>query len=196
MYISRKKLLMLLVLLCSLTFAIPTSAAPTDPAQQIVLKLTGSNNFLIEGNSTVLSYTKQIDLSDVKFGFSSTATASPATGLWNLAGKVNFNKITIQKQSDKSTTNLIRALAKGSHLPKMEITYLTTDYDGYNGGPARELMSIIGEEVLITNFKNNNGKEEVTFDMVKISVTYYDYSDKGTRTGNTITYDMLGDIVQ
>jgi type VI secretion system Hcp family effector len=182
MYISRKKLLMLLVLLCSLTFAIPTSAAPTDPVQQIVLKIT-ANNELIEGNSTVLFYTKQIDLSDVKFGFSSGATAFSA-------GKVNFNKITIQKQSDKSTPNLIRALAKGTHLIKMEITYLTTDAEN-----PKKLMSFIGENVVITNFKHNNGKEEVTFDMGILTVNYYNYSDKGELTTGTITYDILENIV-
>lgn len=186
MYISRKKLLMLLVLLCSLTFAIPTSAASTDPAQKIVLKLTVPGG-LIEGNSTVKFYTKQIDLSDVKFGFSSTATASPASGGGG-AGKVNFNKITIQKQSDKTTPHLIRHLAKGKFLTKMEITYLPTDYDG--GAISRPLMSIIGEHVLITNFKNNNGKEEVTFDMAKITVTYYD------NPNSTVTFDMENSTVE
>lgn len=139
----------------------------------------------IKGESKDVVYSGKIDVLDFEWGLSQAGTFH--TGGGGGSGKVRIDDLTIMKNVDSATPNLMRYCAKGNHFPEGKLVVRKA------GGEQIEYLVIKMEKILVTSYATNlsdDGEkliEYVDLNFAKVFVEYVTQKDNGTG-GAAITF--------
>jgi type VI secretion system secreted protein Hcp len=118
-----------------------------------------------------------IDILAWSWGMSQSGTTH--TGGGGGAGKANFQDISITKYIDSSSSALMIALAKGSHIPKCELLVRKA------GEGQQKYLVITIEEVLVTSISTGGSggedrlTENVSLNFAKVKFENFKQNSKG-----------------
>ncbi len=134
------------------------------------------------------------DMLSWNWGMSQSGTTH--TGGGGGAGKANFQDITLTKYVDTASTDLMTALAKGSHLAK--VVLLTRKA----GEGQTKYIEITLEEVIVTSLTTGGSggqdrlTEQVSLNFAKVKYDYYPVDSKGTvGTAKTFAWNIAANTM-
>lgn len=111
------------------------------------------------------------------------------------AGKANFQDLSLTKYIDKSSTALMIALAKGSHIPVCKLLVRKA------GEGQQKYLEITLTKVIVTSVSTGGSggedrlTENVTLNFAEVKVEYFLQNDKGvTASGGIFNFDIAGNI--
>jgi type VI secretion system secreted protein Hcp len=123
-----------------------------------------------------------IDILAWSWGMSQSGTTH--TGGGGGAGKANFQDISFTKYVDSASNALMTALAKGSHIPKVELLVRKA------GEGQQKYIHFTLEEVLVTSLSTGGSggedrlTENVTLNFGKVKFDYTPQDSKGVVAGD------------
>ncbi len=123
-----------------------------------------------ETRDTAQSKNKDIDVLAWSWGMSQSGTTHMGTG--GGAGKANFQDLSFTKYVDSATNAIMVALAKGSHIPKVELLVRKA------GEGQHTYIKITMEEVMVTSLSTGGSggedrlTENVTLNFAKVDFGY------------------------
>lgn len=113
------------------------------------------------------------------------------------AGKANFQDISITKYIDKSSTALMVALAKGSHVPTVKLLVRKA------GEGQQKYLEITLTKVLVTSLSTGGSggedrlTENVSLNFAEVKFEYFLQNEKGvTASGGIFNWDIAGNIAK
>lgn len=134
-------------------------------AVDFFLKIDG-----VEGESRDDAHTSEIDVLSWDWGMSQTG--SMHTGGGGGTGKVSVNDLTIVKQVDKSTPNLMKSCTTGQHF-----SFATLVCRKSTGTDPLEYLIIDMKDVLISNISSGGGEsEEFLTETVTLNFAAFEYA--------------------
>ena len=111
------------------------------------------------------------------------------------AGKANFQDISFIKYIDKSSTALMIALAKGSHIAECKLLVRKA------GEGQQRYLEITLTTVIVTSLSTGGSggedrlTENVTLNFAAVKFEYFTQNDKGvTASGGIFNFDIAGNI--
>ncbi|HET6458908.1 MAG TPA: type VI secretion system tube protein Hcp [Nitrosopumilaceae archaeon] len=153
-----------------LAVIISSSIGTAFAASDYYLKIDG-----IDGESTSANHKGEIDIQSFSWGVSNSG--SMALGSGGGTGKVQFQDFHFTKTVDKSSPQLMQAVATGEHLN-------TVDLSVSRGGTAAYYIFHM-ENVMISSYSTSGGSggvpmEEVSFTYQKIEMQYVPTNPDGS----------------
>lgn len=133
---------------------------------------------VIKGESKDAVYSRKIDILDWEWEMSQTATFH--TGGGGGSGKVNIDNLSVTKNVDTSTPNLMLYCAKDNHFSEGKLVVRKA------GGEQIEYLVIKMEKILVSKYSVYASTEEkffvekVELNFAKVSVEYVAQKDDGT----------------
>ena len=130
-----------------------------------------------EGESADKAHAKSIDVLAWSWGVSNSGTMHVGGG--GGAGKANVQDLSLTKYVDASSSNLLGASIKGTHIPKATLIVRKA------GEKAMEYIKIEMDSVIISSVSTvgSNGEdrltENITLNFAKFKYTYKVQDDKG-----------------
>ena len=119
------------------------------------------------------------DIDVLAWSWGMSQSGSTHTGGGGGAGKANFQDLSFTKYVDASSNALMTALAKGSHIPKVDLLVRKA------GEGQQKYISISMEEVLVTSVSTGGSggedrlTENVTLNFAKVKFSYAKQDSKG-----------------
>ena len=153
-------------------------------ATDFFLKIDG-----VKGESTDDKHKGEIEIDSFSWGCHNQGTGGRGGG--SGAGKADFTDISLTKENDSSTHELIKSCASGKHFPKAVLTARKA------GGEQQEFLIITMEDVMVSSFQSSGSSgggsipmEQVSLNYTKIKYEYKPQDNKGALTGNMVAgYD-------
>lgn len=143
----------------------------------------------IKGESKDATHKDSVDVLAWNWGLSQSGTAHHGSGAG--AGKVNVQDLSLTKWVDSSSTALILAACKGTHIPKATLTVRKA------GDTPLEYIKITLETVLVTSVQTGGSggedrlTENVVLNFAKFKVEYTTQAEKGGKgTTSTAAWDI------
>lgn len=142
-------------------------------AVQMILRLD-----TIEGESKKDGHTNEIDISSWAFGMTQSGTWH--TGGGGGGGIVNMQDITLTKQIDAASCDLMARCCDGSHIPTGTLTVYKV------GGTNLDYYTINLEKIIISSVQTTGTSggddviETVTLNFAKIGILYKKQADDGS----------------
>lgn len=142
-------------------------------AVDILLKIDG-----VDGESVIKDHEGEIDILSWSWGMSQTG--SMHTGGGGGAGKVNVNDISLFKNADKSSPNLMRACCNGDHFKEAVLVVRKA------GKTALEYYRVTMTAVMVTSVSvdvsagSDTLSEHVTLNFAKVQVDYAPQKEDGS----------------
>lgn len=166
-------------------FAVATTAIVSVPAPALAdtfLKLDG-----IEGESTSDKHKGEIDILSFTQSFINSV---PTSGGGSGKGKVNCGEITLMKNIDKSSPQLLKTVITGKHIRDGVLSFQTTSK------AATEYYTIKMKEVFVTELTQTDAADpNRIFEKVVLSASDYEFeytpqdSKGGTRAPIKLGYN-------
>lgn len=132
-----------------------------------------------------------IDVLAWSWGMSQSGTTHMGGG--GGSGKASFQDLSFTKYVDSATNALMTALAKGTHIDKVELMVRKA------GEGQKKYIFITMEQVLVTSISTGGSggedrlTENVTLNFAKVNFAYTPQNAKGTVAGDkTFAYDIAG----
>lgn len=132
-----------------------------------------------------------IDVLAWSWGMSQSGTTHMGGG--GGSGKASFQDLSFTKYVDSATNALMTALAKGTHIDKVELMVRKA------GEGQKKYIFITMEQVLVTSLSTGGSggedrlTENVTLNFAKVNFAYTPQNAKGTVAGDkTFAYDIAG----
>jgi type VI secretion system secreted protein Hcp len=132
-----------------------------------------------------------IDVLAWSWGMSQSGTTHMGGG--GGSGKASFQDLSFTKYVDSATNALMTALAKGTHVDKVELMVRKA------GEGQKKYIFITMEQVLVTSISTGGSggedrlTENVTLNFAKVNFAYTPQNAKGTVAGDkTFAYDIAG----
>jgi type VI secretion system secreted protein Hcp len=132
-----------------------------------------------------------IDVLAWSWGMSQSGTTHMGGG--GGSGKASFQDLSFTKYVDSATNALMTALAKGTHIDKVELMVRKA------GDGQKKYIFITMEQVLVTSLSTGGSggedrlTENVTLNFAKVNFAYTPQNAKGTVAGDkTFAYDIAG----
>jgi len=132
-----------------------------------------------------------IDVLAWSWGMSQSGTTHMGGG--GGSGKASFQDLSFTKYVDSATNALMTALAKGTHIEKVELMVRKA------GEGQKKYIFITMEQVLVTSLSTGGSggedrlTENVTLNFAKVNFAYTPQNAKGTVAGDkTFAYDIAG----
>ncbi len=126
------------------------------------------------------------------WSWSMSQSGSTHTGNGRGAGKATFNDLVISKHTDKATSALMIALAKGTHIPEVRLTVRKAG----EGQP--RYVEITLTEVLVASVSlqasgaEDRLSESISLNFAKVKVEYFQQDPKGvTSSGGVFSWDVV-----
>lgn len=138
----------------------------------------------IKGESKTQGYVDQIDV--LSWSWGASQTGSFAFGGGGGAGKVSMQDLHFIKRYDKASPMLFLAAARGNHIKDAVLTLKKA-----GGNAVVEYLNIKLEDLLISSVQwsgsdnNEFPTETVAINFAKISITYVEQDNKGTKGAPT-----------
>ena len=158
-------------------------AAPAEAtaASDIFLQLDG-----IKGESVTIKFEDQMEIFSWSFGLS-RAVASAATGGAARSGKLCASDISVMKQFDKSSPQIMTNMVSGKPIPKGKMTFVRL-----NGDLPAPYLVIELNNVLISSYQVSGSSDERPVDSVSLhfstaKVTYTQTNPDGSPGAQTIS---------
>lgn len=144
----------------------------------------------LKGESIVKGREDEIQIASWSWGMSQSGTTHTGTG--GGAGKVAVTDISIQKNVDTSSVNLVIAICTGKHFDKAVLTCRKA------GETPLDYLIITMYDVIVTNYgtSGSSGYDEVqdTFNLnfARFEMSYQPQDNKGAKAGGAIEvgYDI------
>lgn len=156
-------------------------------AVDMFLKIDG-----IKGETQDKVHAESIDVLSWSWGLTQSGTMHGGSG--GGSGKVNVQDISITKYMDSSTSALIKACAKGNHIPTVTLTVRKA-----GGKDALEYIKLTLKAVIITSVKTGaSGLEDrltetITLNFAEFAFEYVPQDDKGGKKAScTSAYNIAG----
>lgn len=134
-----------------------------------------------------------VDILAWSWGMSSSGTTHMGGG--GGAGKANFQDISFTKYVDSASNALMTALAKGTHIPKVELLVRKA------GEGQQKYIHFTLEEVLVTSVSTGGSggedrlTENVTLNFGKVKFDYTPQDSKGTVAGDkTFSWNIAENV--
>jgi len=144
-------------------------------ASDYFLKLDG-----IDGESRDATHTSEIDLHSFSWGAVQPGTFANGSG--GSAGKVSMNDVHFTFETNKASTELMKACASGKHIPSAIITCRKSTGDGGQ----QDYMTWTLKPVLVSSYTCGGSKgEEIPIDQMSLNygsvkVEYKEQSETGS----------------
>lgn len=141
----------------------------------------------VKGESKDEAFKDKIDIDSWQFGCSNSANAGRGGGMG--AGKADFGDLTISKQIDAASHELLKSVATGKHFPKAIISCRKS------GGESKHVYLVITmEDVFCSAFSTGGSgempSENFTLAYNKIKYEYKEQNKQGGGSGQKIAgYD-------
>ncbi len=133
----------------------------------------------IKGESADESHKEWIDV--LSIGNSIDAVASSSTRV----GRVEFTDIVITKKVDKSSPKLAEAVAKGTHIPTVELELAKETDDGARQTYLKyELKNVIVTSYSVNAAGESAPTETLSLNFEEIKVVYTERDSDGSEKGN------------
>ena len=151
----------------------------------ILLEIDG-----IKGSSTLADYKNQIECHSWSFNVTQP-TSNTKSGAERTAANPIFSDINISKETDISSTDLLRLCATAKEVPKVNLTILRKA-DEEN----KPLIKIELEKVIVSNYSVSGGSgprpvETFNLNFVKIKMEYHHQNNDAKIAGKTdFGYDL------
>jgi type VI secretion system secreted protein Hcp len=146
-----------------------------------------------ESADSVRAAKGDIDVLAWSWGMSQSGTTHMGGG--GGAGKANFQDVSFTKYVDASTNAIMTALAKGTHIPKVQLLVRKA------GEGQQDYMHIIMEEVLVTSLSTGGSggedrlTENVTLNFAKVTFGYKPQkSEGGMEAVKPFAWDIAGNV--
>ena len=143
----------------------------------------------IKGEAQDKTHQDQIEVLSWNFGASQSGSAHGGTG--SGTGKVQIQDLTVTHYLDTASTDLLKYLTTGKHIPEGLLTVRKA------GGTHLEYLKIKMEQVMITHISNGGGHgqdritENFTLNFRKFTQTYTPQDDKGNPgAASTFSWDI------
>lgn len=111
------------------------------------------------------------------------------------AGKANFQDISVTKYIDKSSSALMIALSKGSHIPVCKLLVRKA------GDGQKKYIEITMTKVLVTSVSTGGSggedrlTENVTLNFAEVKFEYFMQDEKGaTASGGKLAWNIAGNV--
>lgn len=134
-----------------------------------------------------------IDILAWSWGMSQSGTTHMGGG--GGAGKANFQDISFTKYVDSASNGLMTALAKGTHIPSVELLVRKA------GEGQQKYIHFTLSEVLVTSLSTGGSggedrlTENVTLNFSKVKYDYTPQDSKGTVAGDkTFSWDIAANV--
>ena len=132
----------------------------------------------VPGRCRIPGYEKGwFEVDDVKYGVDNQRPTTPKKGEVGL-GRVEFDKLVINKSLDNATSDLMFLGMKGAPIPSIEIQMVETAKGGVANFP---FLLLRFEDVFLTSWsldlKINEVTEVVEFDYMKVALEYHSTKD-------------------
>jgi len=172
-----------LAALCAILLFVSNSPAALD----MFLKLDD-----IPGESTVKGHATEIDVLAFSWGMSNPGTISTAGG-GIIAGKPQFQELSLTKYVDLASPLLMTAAATGKHIPTAKFTVLRST----STAGSKNYYTVTLTEALVTSVATGGSggedrmTENITLNYAAIKIDYYQQKPDGTvALAGTFTYDI------
>jgi type VI secretion system secreted protein Hcp len=141
----------------------------------------------IKGESEDSKHTGEIDVYSWSWGVAQNGTM--AVGGGGGAGKASFHDLTFVHNVDKSSPNLLKACASGSHIPEATITQRKA------GEGQQEYIIVKMTDVMVTNVSSSGSGGEMTesvgLQFAKVELEYKPQKKDGSLdAGLFFKYDL------
>ena len=157
-------------------------------ATDIFLTLDG-----IKGESIDDKHKEAIDVVSWSWGLSNEGTFHSGSG--GGAGKANFQDISITKQVDKSSADLMYACASGKHIAKAQLFVRKA------GEKPLEYLIFTLEEILVSSMLTGSAQgqerasESLTLNFAKVKMEYKIQDKSGSgKDGGTFTWNIPANV--
>lgn len=139
----------------------------------------------VKGESRRSGHEDEIEL--ISFDFGANNPSSVGTGKGGGVGAVNISTFNFMKKTDAASADLFKHCCSGKHFPTAKVTL----YKAGGDGGALDYLVYDFEEVYVDsiNWSGSEGSDGIPTEMVsfsfgKISVTYNQQDDKGSKSGS------------
>jgi type VI secretion system secreted protein Hcp len=147
------------------------------------LKIEGSKQGVIMGESKDTSHKEEVDVLSWSWGMQSHASIQSGLS----AGKTSISELLVTKRADRASTAMMACLRNNEVIKKATLTVRKA------GQNPLEYLKIVLEQARIVSFSTDGGtaeggpeiKETVGLAFKKISVQYTPQGDDGHATGST-----------
>ncbi len=141
----------------------------------------------IKGESKDQAHRDEIEIS--KWGWGMAQTGSMHSGGGGGAGKVNIDNLTLSKDMDKSSPNLMMACSTGKHYPEARLVVRKA-----GGSSAVEYLVITMKEVMVTSYQTDAVStsdlltEVISLNFATVEVSYQPQKADGGKDGGAVKY--------
>jgi type VI secretion system secreted protein Hcp len=155
----------------------------TSPRAAAFLKIDG-----IDGESKDDKHKGEIVIESWSWGMSQSGAGAPAGRGGAGAGKVSTSDIVVNKELDKSSPQLMKALADGKHIKEVVLSLRKA------GENQEDYLIITMKNVMVTSYSvsgssaNDRPMESLSLNFEEIKVEYKEMKEDGT-AGNTETFE-------
>jgi len=131
----------------------------------------------VKGESQDKTHKGEIDVLAWSWGMSQSGTTHLGGG--SGSGKANFQDISVTKYVDKASSSLMRMCAKGTHIPKGQLTVRKA------GDKPLEYIVMKMENILVTSVSTGGSggedrlTENISLNFAKLDYVYKEQSEKG-----------------
>jgi len=142
----------------------------------------------IEGESKDSGHVGEIDV--VAWGWSMSQSGSMHTGGGGGAGKVSIQDLSITKEVDKASANIMMSCSTGSQYPEATLTIRKS-----GGDTPLEYVVMTMTDVIVTSLSTGGPKdavcltENITLNFAKVKVDYQPQKQDGSKDGGKVTYN-------
>jgi type VI secretion system secreted protein Hcp len=143
----------------------------------------------VEGESLREGHEKEIEL--ISFDFGATNPSSIGVGGGGGTGAVNISSFNFTKKTDAASADLFKHCCQGKHFDQAKVTM----YKAAGDGGALDYLIFEFEQVFVDsiNWSGAEGTDGIPTEMVsfsfgKITVTYNQQDEKGSKVGSFMAF--------
>lgn len=125
-------------------------------------------NDVFKGSSTTKNFENQIEITSFSWG--AGVAVSNASGGDRTSSEPNVSEITITKQVDKSTENLMKSMLRGESAGKARISFVAA-----SKGTSVAYITLDIEEVIVSSVSMSSGGD-FPVESVSLNFTQFDWS--------------------
>ncbi|MCD2517125.1 type VI secretion system tube protein Hcp [Massilia sp. G4R7] len=149
----------------------------------------------IKGESADATRSAKGDIDVLAWSWGMSQSGTTHMGGGGGAGKANFQDVSFTKYVDASTHAIMTALAKGTHIPKVQLLVRKA------GEGQKDYMHIIMQEVLVTSLSTGGSggedrlTENVTLNFAKVTFGYKPQTEAGALEAvKPFAWDIAGNV--